>query len=341
MKVPVAIIGATESVSERHILGYSRIPGMEVVALADADTEAAHSLAKKFGIKNVYDEYEMMLKKQRPDVVSVCTAPSEHKDAALSALSRGAHVLCELPMARNAEEGKAMLDAAGEANRVLVFAAPRRFEAQATTVREAVINRDLGSVTYSRAWDRRGGIPGEHLWQLKKNEGGGALSISGQNLLDLGLWMMGDEPISVSGRLFHRFPTSPDIPKTWFGSRREMDAEDLAVAMVRCKNSLLNLEIDWLCLEEGCGVTVIGTKGRGTTSPFQMEVANHGKLMDMTPTFLPETRAWDEQMGAFVDATLGHRKAFPDAGDILLVQKICDAIHKSSELGREVLLSEI
>ncbi len=340
MKVSVAIIGSGKSAREHHIPAYLRTPEVQITAIADADLEKAHSVAKQFGIRSVYDDYGVMLKKRHSDFVSVCTAPSEHRDAVLSALSRGAHILCDVPMGMNADEGEAMLDAAEQANRVLVFAAPHRFEGQAISMRDAIVNRDLGQVCFCRGWSRHKAIPADDFWQIKAENGGGALSVSGYEILDLGLWLTGDEPVSVSGTLFHRFEDNPETRKTWFGSRRELDAEDLVIAVVRCEKSILSLEADWMCSTDDSGVVVVGTRGQGCTSPFRMEVASKGRLVNMTPTFFPETSAWYEQVRSFVDASLGHGKPFPCGEEALRVQRIADAIRRSSECGRETLLSE-
>jgi predicted dehydrogenase len=178
------------------------------------------------------------------------------------------------------------------------------------------------------------------LWQIKRKNGGGALSVSGYEMLDLALWLTGDEPVSVSGRLFHRFPESPDVRKTWFGSRREFDAEDLAIALVKCRESVVVLEADLLCSADDFGVAAVGTKGQSCTSPFRMEVASEGEFVDMTPTFFPETSAWYEQVKSFVDASLGRGKPFPAAEEALRVQRLADAIRRSSECGREIRLSD-
>jgi predicted dehydrogenase len=240
----------------------------------------------------------------------------------------------------NAEEGKTMLEAARDAERTLVVAAPRRFEVQAKTIRETVENGDLGQVSFSRAWRREEAIPADDLWQIKAESGGGALSISGQEMLDLALWLTEDEPISVSGGLFHRFADNPDVRKTWFGSRRELDAEDLVIALVRCRKSMLALEVDWLASAGDSGVLVVGSKGRSRTSPFKMEVASKGEFVDMTPTFFPETSTWSEQVRAFIEAALGHDKPFPTAEETLRVQRVADAIRESSVTGREIRLSD-
>ncbi len=340
MKLNVAIIGSGSSAAEHHIPAYLQIPETEIVAIADTDSERAQSVGKQYGVKALYDDYAVMLKKRRPHIVSVCTPPSEHKDAVLCALSRDAHVLCDLPMALSARDGKDMLNAAEKARKLLVFGAPRRFGHEATAIRQAIENGDLGSICAGKARVRRQTIPADDYWKIKSDQGGGALAAHGQEILDLALWLTGDSPISASGQLFRRFPQNPDISKTWFGSRREFDAEDLVMAIVRCKKTLVSLEVDWLFSVDESGVQIVGDTGRCCTSPFRMEFTGGGRFMDMTPTFFPQTNVWNTLIGAFIEATQGQRRAFPDPQETLRVQQLCDAIRESSESGHEVPLSE-
>lgn len=338
MKLTVAIIGSGKSAAEHHIPGYLSMPDVEILAIADADTERARAVARQFGIRGVYEDYAVMLKRRRPQLVSVCCAPSDHKNAVMNALFREAHVLCDMPMALEADEGREMLETAEHTEKTLVFAAPHRFGSQAKTIRQGVASGDLGDVHFCSAWGRKKTVPAEDFWTIKAQQGGGALSVSGQPLVDLALWLVGDEPTSASGQVFHRFGKNPDMPKTWFGSRREFDADDLAVALIRCRKSLLFLETDWLFSQEEWGLQVVGTKGRGSTTPFRMEFTGEGELVDMTPTFLPGASAWNELVRAFIDATQGHRKPFPDPLETLRAQQVCDAIRQSSLSGREILL---
>jgi predicted dehydrogenase len=339
MKLTVAIIGSGKSAVEHHIPGYLSLPDVEIAAIADTDAERAKSVARQFGIKGVYEDYAVMLKRRRPQLVSVCCAPSEHRNAVMNALFREAHVLCDMPMALNAEEGKEMLETAEHTEKTLVFAAPHRFGAQANALQQAILSGGLGDVHFCTAWGRKQTIPAEDFWTIKTEQGGGALLVSGQPLIDLALWLMGDEPMSVSGQTFHRFAKNPDLPKTWFGSRREFDADDLAVALIRCRRSLVSLETDWLFHQEQWGLQVVGTKGRGATSPFRVEFTGDGEWVDMTPTFLPGASVWSEVIRSFIDAAQGHQRLFPAPLETLRAQQVCDAIRRSSLSGREILLS--
>jgi hypothetical protein len=56
----------------------------------------------------------------------------------------------------------------------------------------------------------------------------------------------------------------------------------------------------------------------------------------MTPTFFPETSAWQEQVKSFLIASLGHGKPCPSAEEVLRVQRVADAIRRSSTERKEI-----
>src|SRR5438445_251026 len=107
--------------------GRSHIPafqahGCRVVAVCQRDRAHAQEIAGKYGIEGVFERWEDLLEKARPEIVAVATPPHLHKPIALAAFAQGAHVLCEKPIARTAAEGREILDAAAGALR---YALPR------------------------------------------------------------------------------------------------------------------------------------------------------------------------------------------------------------------------
>jgi predicted dehydrogenase len=61
-----------------------------------------------------------MLEQARPDIVHILTPPSVHADQAVAALSAGAHVIVEKPIASTWDEFLTMRDTAKRSNRLLV-----------------------------------------------------------------------------------------------------------------------------------------------------------------------------------------------------------------------------
>ena len=55
-------------------------------------------LAEKYGIPNVYADYNEMLKEIPLDFVSVCLPNDLHEPVAAAALQAGVHVHCEKPL---------------------------------------------------------------------------------------------------------------------------------------------------------------------------------------------------------------------------------------------------
>ena len=105
----VEIIGCGSVAVAAHIPGYQKVPGVEVTALCDIDSERARKAAERLDVGHVHSDYREMFEKHNLDIVSVATPPSAHADATIAALEAGAHVLCEKPMAMNPAEAEAMI----------------------------------------------------------------------------------------------------------------------------------------------------------------------------------------------------------------------------------------
>lgn len=84
----------------------------EVVALASRNLVAAQQAASKLGIAKAYGSYEELLADKEIDAVYNPTPNHLHVPLSLQALHAGKHVLCEKPIALNAEEARQFLQVA-------------------------------------------------------------------------------------------------------------------------------------------------------------------------------------------------------------------------------------
>ena len=109
--VRVGLIGAGRNTRERHLPGFQKIPGVEIVAVANRSRESGQIVADSFNIPTVYDSWRDLLEDPSIDAVCIGTWPYMHCTLSLAALDKGKHVLCEARMATNAHEAHAMLDA--------------------------------------------------------------------------------------------------------------------------------------------------------------------------------------------------------------------------------------
>ena len=113
-KIKVGIIGCGGIANGKHMPSLKKTGEVEMVAFCDIIEERAVEAAKKYGTPDakVYTDYKELLKDKSIEVVHVCTPNRSHSFITVDALEADKHVMCEKPMAINAEEAKKMVDAA-------------------------------------------------------------------------------------------------------------------------------------------------------------------------------------------------------------------------------------
>jgi predicted dehydrogenase len=110
-RLRVGIIGAGGIVGSTHIPGLRRMPGVEIVAVANRSLESSRRAAAEFDIPRAYADWEELLAADGIDAVLIGTWPYMHRDITLAALDSGRHLLCQARMANNAAEARDMLAA--------------------------------------------------------------------------------------------------------------------------------------------------------------------------------------------------------------------------------------
>ena len=95
-----------------QIPGFRDCMGAKVVAIASRHRERAETVAKEFGIEHVADDWQELVQRDDVDLVSIVTPPSTHMEITLAALEQRKAVLCEKPMALNAEQAARMVEKA-------------------------------------------------------------------------------------------------------------------------------------------------------------------------------------------------------------------------------------
>ena len=109
--IRVGLIGAGGNVRNRHIPGFQKVEGCEIVAVANRTIESGQRVADAFNIPKVYGHWQELLNDNSINAVCIGTWPYMHRTLTLAALERGKHVLTEARMASTAEEARDMLAA--------------------------------------------------------------------------------------------------------------------------------------------------------------------------------------------------------------------------------------
>ncbi len=342
--VRVGIIGTGGIARFAHIPGYKAQPDVEIVAFCDVVPGRAEAAAKEFGVPKAYTDYREMLAKEQLDAVSVCTPNFAHKEATIAALEAGCHVLCEKPIAMNLQEGKEMVEAARKAGKTLQVGLNNRFHPESLTIKRFAEAGEFGEIYYGEAvYLRRRGIPTWGVFTQKELQGGGALIDIGVHVLDRTLWFMGNpKPVAVMGATYANFGKRTDLatPSGMWDAER-FNVDDMGVAMVRFENgATLILKASWDGhIEDSFTETrILGTHGGAVMSPLKIFKDMHGTMVNITPAGLPKVQTHTKEIEHFIAVVRGEAECMVKPEEVLDVQAILDAIYKSAETGREVLV---
>jgi predicted dehydrogenase len=222
--VRVAVVG-TGNIARLHAEALRSMPEQaEIVAAVDADEATLANFAERFEIAERYDDVQTMLREAKPELVHVCTPPGVHREHVLACLNSGASVLVEKPPALSLAEVEEMAAAEGAEGPWVATVFQHRFGSGARRVQamaaSGVLGRPLVAVC-NTTWFRPQSyfdVPWRGKWDT---EGGGPTMGHGIHQMDLLAALLGDwdEVIATAHR-----------------QAREVDTEDLSLALVRFSN---------------------------------------------------------------------------------------------------------
>jgi predicted dehydrogenase len=168
----------------------------EIRALGSRSLTRGEATAAEFGIPVTYGSYETLLADTQVDAVYVPLPNYLHHPWTLRALAAGKHVLCEKPLALNADEAWEMTDAAKASDRLLMEALMYRFHPRTQRIKTLVDTGALGDVRLIRAaFSFR--YSDLEDYRFRPEMGGGALLDVGCYGVSVARWMMGAEPEQV------------------------------------------------------------------------------------------------------------------------------------------------
>ena len=236
--IGIGIVGAGFA-RTTQIPGFRNCKGARVVAVTSRNREHAESVAKEFGIDHVAADWRELVQRDDVDLVSVVTPPVTHMEITLAALERGKAVLCEKPMAMNADEAKRMTDKAREAGVLALIDHELRFLGSRRKMREMLHSGAIGSVrhcNYLFRSDDRGGLDRTWDWWSDEGMGGGTLGAIGSHAIDSFRWLLGVEVSEVFAMLSTHVDERPEKPG---GAMRRVTTDDDAKLMFRFAESAL------------------------------------------------------------------------------------------------------
>lgn len=109
----------TGVIVEQFLKAVNEVENVECTAVYSRKEETARNLADKYNIKQIYTDYDMLLKDKNINFIYIASPNSMHYEYALKALQNGKNVICEKPFTSTVKESKTLIDTAKEKNLLL------------------------------------------------------------------------------------------------------------------------------------------------------------------------------------------------------------------------------
>ena len=134
-----------------------------------------------------------VLKDANVDAVIVTTPTGEHEHYVRRALTAGKAVFCEKPIAATQQAINECYDLAEEVNKPLFCAFNRRYDTGMSSLRQKVINQEIGKLYQIRTTSRDSPLPPMTFLKLS----GGIFHDCAVHDIDIVCWIVGEEPCGI------------------------------------------------------------------------------------------------------------------------------------------------
>jgi len=161
-------------------------------------------VAREFNIPNVEGDWRALVARDDIDLVSVVTPVFTHCEMTLAALAQRKAVLCEKPMAMNAEEARRMTESARESGGLALIDHELRFLPGRRQMHDSLRRGDIGKVRHAKLTfraDSRADVNRPWNWWSDKTKGGGTLGAIGSHVIDGFRWLLNTEVAEVCANL--------------------------------------------------------------------------------------------------------------------------------------------
>jgi predicted dehydrogenase len=349
-RIRVGVIG-TGFGAQVHLPALAAVSGIEITALCGRDAAKVETLADAYDIRHVFADYRDLIACPDVEAVTIATPPALHHPTALAAIAAGKHVLCEKPMARNANEAREMARMAEARGVTAMLGHEFRFAPARARMKELIDNGYLGAVslvqlTFLRPLiaDRRGR---SWTWLMDADLGGGMLGALGSHFVDSLRWWFG-EINEVAG------VAATTAPVGWTGDLRDAPsaAEDTYTMVLRFASGAMGSITCSAAAWHGPGeeIRAFGSDGmltialdgtlwgarhdEPTPALLPIPAHLHGSgipEVDEAPPGHPLIPPFIRLVGRWADGILSGTSPAPSFADGLHVQEALDAVYRSQQ----------
>jgi predicted dehydrogenase len=212
----------------------------ELVAICGRDEAAVAEAARRYGYARYTTDWRDLIDDERVQLFDNGGPNDAHAAPCIAAAAAGKHIICEKPMARDAEEAATMLAAVRNAGVKHMVAFNYRFVPAIRQARQLIESGALGRIYHYRAIYLQEWILPHYgtprIWRLDKQQAGsGALGDLGAHIIDLAHYLVGD--IASVGAATRTFIDERPLPDG--SGAAKVDVDDAFVATVEFTNGAL------------------------------------------------------------------------------------------------------
>lgn len=322
------IFGVGHVHSESYVANLRAAPGIEFVGASETDRVMLADWTKRHHAFGYSSDDELI--KAGVDFGIVCSPTNAHLPTVERMAAAGIHVLCEKPLATNAEDAQRIVDVCTDAGVLLMTAFPMRFSPSLATGAEWIREGRIGEVL-AITGTNRGHLPtGYAPWFADpKLAGGGAVMDHTVHLADVMRWWLGNEPDEVyaeTNRILH-----PEVAVET-GGLITLGFESGVFATIDCSWSRPDNYPTWGGLE----IEAVGTEGVFTVDAF----AQRFNVWSNGQTSWVDWGSDTNQLmiDHFVGAVRGDHPVAVTGFDGLRATEVALAAYRSAERGQPVVV---
>jgi predicted dehydrogenase len=307
--------------------GFALARNCRVSALSRREIGKAVESAQRFNILLAFDTAAELCRSPEVDAVLVTTPNSCHLQDVLIAIEAGKPVLCEKPMALNAQQCQQMVEAARRANVLLGVAQVFRFEDSTARLRDRVAAGQVGKPVFVRSEFSFPGASGHARTWLNDASvaGGGPVADVGVHCVDALRYILQDEVVRVSAR--------------GVADQQSGSVESAAVLALEFACGTLGTVLVSFRAEYRTPLEIVGSSGvlraddaLNVEHPITLELRRGGAVVESET--VSNQLAYARQVDAFAAAVEG-KAAFPAPGEQgWQNQEILDAAYRSMKSGK-------
>ena len=173
MKIKWGILGTANIARYATIPGIKKAEHCELYAIAGRSLEKAQAFKEEYGFEKAYGSYDELLADKEVQAVYIPLPNNLHLPWVKAALKSGKHVLCEKPLALNADEAREMYACAKENGVYLMEAYAYLHSPYVQSLKDDIASGIIGEVDYIESAFITQGYKED--FRLHKEFGGGAL----------------------------------------------------------------------------------------------------------------------------------------------------------------------